>query len=64
MEIFTNIKEWAETHGYSDLYKQYEQELLEIEEECEEKGYPSNGNNYELRVERLQEMYPELFGED
>lgn len=64
MEIILNIKEWAEAHGYGDLYKQYEQELLEIEEGCEEEGYPSNGCNYELRVERLQEMYPELFGED
>ena len=32
-----DIKTWAEAHGYGDLYKQYENELLEIEEECEER---------------------------
>lgn len=58
-----DIETWAEDHGYGELYRQYEEELRKIEEQCAEEGYPCNGNNYELRVTRLQEAYPELFGE-
>lgn len=49
---------------YDKLYAEYEAACERIAEECEEEGYPSHGSNYELRVERLRESYPELFEED
>lgn len=41
------------------LEREYDAERLAIEEECEAEGYPSNGSNYELRVEGLREYYDE-----
>lgn len=41
------------------LEREYDAERKEIEEECESEGYPSNGSNYELRVEGLREYYDE-----
>lgn len=58
------IKEWAIANGLEDLYNQYLAECEAIEEKLEEEGKPGNGSDYELRVARLQESYPELFGED
>lgn len=46
-----------------ELREQFEEECEEIALQCEEEGYPSHGSNYELRVEKLMESYPELFGE-
>ena len=47
-----------------DIRRQFDEECEEIALECEAEGYPSHGSNYELRVERLMESYPELFGEE
>ena len=47
-----------------ELTRQFETECEEIARQCEEEGYPPHGSNYELRVERLMESYPELFGEE
>lgn len=41
------------------LEREYDAERKAIEEECEAEGYPSNGSNYELRVEGLREWYNE-----
>lgn len=41
------------------LEREFDAERKEIEEECESEGYPSNGSNYELRVEGLREYYDE-----
>lgn len=41
------------------LEREFDAERLAIEEECESEGYPSNGSNYELRVEGLREYYDE-----
>ncbi len=47
-----------------DAYAEYKAECEAISALCEEEGYPSHGSNYELRVARLRESYPELFGDD
>ena len=57
------MREWAHEHGLEDLYDQYLEECRQISEQCVEEGYPSNGSNYELRVEALEQYYPELFGD-
>lgn len=54
--------EWAKANGLEDVYNDYLTECDEISEQCIAEGYPSHGSNYELRVERLRESYPELFG--
>lgn len=43
------------------LWEQFDAECEEIARQCEEEGYPSHGNNYELRVDELMKSYPELF---
>lgn len=58
------LRQWAKENGLEQVYDQYLQEVDTIEEELEEEGKPANGSDYELRVARLQESYPELFGED
>lgn len=58
------MREWAYAHGLGEMYEEYISECDQIAEDCESEGYPSHGSNYELRIERLQESYPELFGED
>jgi hypothetical protein len=57
------MREWAREHGLEDLYDQYLEECRQISEQCVEEGYPSHGSNYELRVEDLEQYYPELFGD-
>ena len=39
-------------------------EVKEIEEECYEEGFPSNGDTFDLRVEALKRSYPELCGDE
>lgn len=46
-----------------ELQKQFDAECDKIAQECEAEGYPSHGENYELRVENLMKCYPELFGD-
>ncbi len=58
------MKEWAERNGLGEVYAEYKADCEAIAEQCEEEGYPSHGSNYELRVARLRESYPELFGDD
>lgn len=58
------MMKWAKEHGLEDLYKQYLEEVKEIEEECYEEGFPSNGDTFDLRVEALKRSYPELWGDE
>lgn len=58
-----NFREWARERGLEDVYNDYVADVEAIQEECEEDGYPGNGNNFELKVESLKESYPELFPE-
>lgn len=58
------MRKWAREHGLETLYDEYLDECRRISEECVAEGYPSHGSNYELRVEALQQDYPELFGDD
>ena len=44
-----------------DLYDEYILECARIARECEAEGLPSNGATYELRVQELRNLYPELF---
>lgn len=46
-----------------EMWRQFDEECEVIARECAEEGYPSHGENYELRVEALKEYYPELFEE-
>lgn len=58
------MREWAKEHGLEEVYDKYLAECEEIAEQCEAEGYPAHGSNYDLRVEALEEFYPELFGDD
>lgn len=58
------MREWARANGLEEMYDQYLAECKEISAQCREEGYPDHGSNYEIRVERLQENYLELFGSD
>ena len=58
------LKAWAEQNGLADVYAAYKTDLDATREELEQEGLPSNGSTYELRVEALERMYPELFGDD
>lgn len=41
------------------LESEYEKECSEIALQCMEEGYPSHGENYELRCEAAREYYDE-----
>ena len=41
------------------LESEYEKECSEIARQCEEEGYPSTGENYELRCASAREYYDE-----
>ena len=58
------MKEWAKAHNLEGIYNEYHSACEEISAECEAEGYPSHGSNYELRVEELEKLFPELFGDD
>lgn len=58
------LKAWAEQNGLADVYAAYKTDLDATREELNAEGLPSNGSTYELRVEALERMYPDLFGED
>lgn len=55
------LSERAKENGLEELYNQYRKEVEDIERECEEEGYPTNGSNYELRIGNLRRYYQELF---
>ena len=69
----TNICSNYEKHSsslsdaeYTVRMKQFKSDCEDIAEECEKEGYPSNGTNYELRVEDLMQSdyYRPLFYDD
>lgn len=57
------LKDWAIANGLEEVYNQYKKECEEIAEQCEAEGYPAYGSNYELRVDNIEQYYPELFEE-
>ena len=59
-----NMRAWAIANGLEDRYNQYLEDCCQIAADCEAEGYPSHGSNYELRVDALEEDYPDLFGDD
>ena len=40
-----------------ELWSTFEDDVKEIEEECEREGYPSRGSNFDLRYEQLVKLY-------
>lgn len=69
MEIFKLLIETINLYKGGFIMDKYEEFLLDCEEiarECAKEGYPSNGSNYELRVEALMKSpyYADLFEED
>lgn len=46
------------------LWEEFWARCEEIADDCVAEGYPLYGGNYELRVKRLQQSYPELFEEE
>lgn len=58
------FEERVRANGLGHVYAEYLAECEAIADQCEAEGYPSRGNNYELRVAQLQRYYPELFGDD
>lgn len=42
-----------------DLYASFDDDVRELEEECEREGYPSRGSNFDLRYEQLVKLYHE-----
>ena len=53
------LKEWAEKNGYADVYADYVAHRDELRE-----FYGDNTDDLELALSRLQENYPELFGDE
>lgn len=50
----------ADIEKICNLEAQYLKECEEIAEECEAEGYPSYGNNYDLRCSDARRYYDEL----
>ena len=50
----------ADIEKICNLEAQYLKECEGIEEECEAEGYPSYGNNYDLRCSDARRYYDEL----
>lgn len=50
----------ADIEKICNLEAQYLKECEEIAEECEAEGYPSYGNNYDLRCSDVRRYYDEL----
>lgn len=40
-----------------ELWSTFDEDVKEIEEECEREGYPSRGSNFELRYDELVKRY-------
>lgn len=49
---------------YNEAMEEYRKECEEIEEQCKEEGYPSNGSNSELRKYEAYKYYMSLVEED
>lgn len=50
----------ADIEKICNLEAQYLKECEEIAEECEAEGYPSYGNNYDLRCSDARRYYGEM----
>lgn len=42
-----------------ELWASFDDDVRELEEECEREGYPSRGSNFDLRYEQLVKQYHE-----
>lgn len=42
-----------------ELWSKFDDDVKEIEEECEREGYPSHGSNFDLRYDDLVKRYHE-----
>lgn len=62
MKEMASVALWEESRAA--LWEEFWEACKEIADECVAEGFPSYGSNYELRVERLKETYPELFDND
>ena len=40
-----------------ELWRKFDDDVKESEEECEREGYPSRGSNFDLRYEQLVKLY-------
>ena len=57
-----HIQIWSKEIGTAEILAAYKAECREISRQCEEEGYPSYGENYELRADNLwEEWYEEPF---
>lgn len=54
-----NVYTKADIDKICELEKAYQEECQEIAEQCEAEGYPSHGDNYELRCENARAYYDE-----
>lgn len=43
----------------NDLWASFDDDVRELEEECEREGYPSRGSNFDPRYEQLVKLYHE-----
>lgn len=43
----------------NDLWASFDDDVRELEEECEREGYPSRGSNFDIRYEQLVKLYHE-----
>lgn len=44
---------WSKEIGTREILAAYKAECWDISRQCEEEGYPSHGENYELRADNL-----------
>ena len=42
-----------------ELWSTFDDDVKELEHECERDGYPSRGSNFDLRYEQLVKLYYE-----
>ncbi len=58
-------KKNAKEEQRNKVLREFYNECAYIAEQCVEEGYPSHGENYDLRVSELEnwykEMYPDIF---
>ena len=53
---------WRKDIGTKEILATYKDECREISRQCEDEGYPSYGENYELRADSVwDEWYEEPF---
>ena len=51
-----------------EILRRFDEDVAQIEADCEAEGYPSRGSNFDLRYEQLlreyTSWYPEVFGDE